>query len=231
VPSSALMPVNIRGQSLITVVTAGYSHSSQEPDWPRRGYNGHGSVDTCFIPDSALNQSAPWHCAYSIRSILCCQYFIHNCPWSADTSTRSNANIFISKTGHPYSRTKSAKCLLMPPWHCSMPSGSPSNCCGAVNRRMLRSSLLRAIGNSLKFRCRNPATKMAPEHNSITHCVHSSSRGEEHAPPFAGHLSVSAEGAPASLDAKSSFPTPSQKQSSIRRTCQCHPSQKRSRRT
>jgi hypothetical protein len=50
------------------------------------------------------------------------------------------AIIFISEPDHPRSRTRSAKCSRMPPQHCSMPSGLPSNWCEAANRQMHRSS-------------------------------------------------------------------------------------------
>jgi hypothetical protein len=61
---------------------------------------------------------------------------------SQDISIRSRspcpAIIFISEPDHPRSRTRSAKCSRMPPQHCCMPSGLPSNWCEAANRQMHR---------------------------------------------------------------------------------------------
>src|SRR3981081_928488 len=82
-----------------------------------------------------------------------------------DISIRSRspcpAIIFISEPDHPRSRTRSAKCSRMPSQHCSMPSGLPSNWCGAANRQMLRSSWQRVSSSFSKFHYRSRATETA----------------------------------------------------------------------
>jgi hypothetical protein len=98
---------------------------------------------------------------------------------SQDISIRSRspcpAIIFISEPDHPRSRTRSAKCSRMPPQHCSMPSGLPSNWCEATNRQVHDH---RSRGRSAAFRSsvirtgqlrRQPVTRRptSPDANSL----------------------------------------------------------------